>query len=147
MQTYPLLLVILASTLFGCATRDAPPAPEADMADARLGPEVDRLCFASGISGFREASDRSIILTRGTKDYLVTTRTRCRDLDVAMSIAIDSYTACLSRGDKLVGYDSAFGPEPGPPSFPCYVDRIYKWDEDAKAAPPEPATASTDMEN
>lgn len=102
--------------------------------DVRRGEEVNKLCFASRIDGFTNSTNRAVVLREGNKEYLVTTRTRCPDLDDAMSLAVDSFSSCLSRGDRLVGADNVFGRNiTGAPSIACTVDRIYLWDSKAEA--------------
>lgn len=102
--------------------------------DPRRGEEVNKLCFASRIDGFTNSTNRAVVLREGNQEYLVTTRTRCPDLDDAMSLAVDSFSSCLSRGDKLIGAESVFGGNfGGPPSISCVVDKIYLWDSKAEA--------------
>lgn len=135
----------LALSLGACASSEAEPERTINLAeDKRVGEQLDRLCFTSGINGFSWTSSTSVILSRGTKDFLVTTRSRCRDLRDAQSLAVDSFSGCLSRGDRLIGFDSAFGRNASDiPPFPCFVDEIYEWDRDAKA----PETDKPDSEN
>lgn len=122
------LSAALAVSLASCSSSPPTGPAPVDLSDPRIGEEVRRVCFASGLTGFQTATPHSVILSRGTQDYLVTTRTRCRDLDHAGSVAVDSRSSCLSRGDRLIAYDSAFGPHTGPAPLPCYVDQIFVWD-------------------
>ena len=133
-----LIAPALAALILGaCATSQTEQDTEINVAeDPRVGEEVDRLCFTRGISGFGKTTDRTVVLRRGSQRYLVTTRNRCRDLDDALSLGIDSFSGCLSRGDQIIGIDSVFGHNFNhAPSFPCFVDKIYEWDPDATDAP------------
>lgn len=139
--------VMIALCVGACASSDTEPDRTINLAeDKRVGEQLDRLCFTSGINGFSWTSSTSVILSRGTKDFLVTTRSRCRDLRDAQSLAVDSFSGCLSRGDRLIGFDSAFGRNSSHiPPFPCFVDEIYEWDRDAEA--PETETETPDSED
>ncbi|MEL7546032.1 MAG: DUF6491 family protein [Pseudomonadota bacterium] len=126
---------VIALFLGACATSEpAETSDEIDLTeDPRVGEQLTRLCFTNGINGFSRSTSRSVVLSRGTKDFLVTTRNRCRDLDGALSLSLDSFSGCLSRGDQLISFDSAFGTNIGGiPAFPCFVDEIYEWDADAE---------------
>ncbi len=106
--------------------------------DPRLGQEVDRICFASGINGFTQTTDRTVVLERGANDhFLVETVGACLDLDWAQSIGIDSFGSCLTRGDAIIASDSAFTLQRRGDPFPqrCLVKRIHEWDPDAADAP------------
>ncbi|MEM6534940.1 MAG: DUF6491 family protein [Pseudomonadota bacterium] len=137
MSVHRTIFAAMTFTLAACATATAPEntqVAEAETAepDIRQGEEVNRLCFANNISGFREATKESVILSRGTKEYLVTTFARCHDLNHAITLATQTRSgACLSRGDKLVAFDSLLPSRHGSPTFPCRIDRIYEWNEDA----------------
>jgi len=131
----PLSLVLMSCTT-PSATEMAASA-EAEKPDLRRGEEVRRVCFGSSISGFQKATRTSVVLSRGSKDYLVTTRNRCPDLQYSNSLALRSYSGCLTRGDKLIGFDTPFGRNTnGPPSIACYIDKIYEWNEDAAESEP-----------
>lgn len=136
------LLAVILLSLTACAS-GTPAEIEAQRAernaadlfegDPRRGEEVSKLCFAARIDGFTNSTDRAVVLREGNREYLVTTRTRCPDLDDAMSLAVDSFSSCLSRGDKLIGAESVFGGNfGGPPSIACFVDKIYEWDRNAE---------------
>ena len=105
--------------------------------DPRKGEEVNRICFAARIDGFRQSTERAVVVEEGTRDYLVTTRNRCTDLKRANSLAVNAFSGCLTRGDRLIGLDSAFGySTTGMAPVPCFVDRMFKWDEDADDTEP-----------
>lgn len=134
------VFALMLFTLAACAT--ATPEQQAERAeriaeqtfanDVRRGEEVDRLCFANRIDGFTNTTDRAVVVSEGTREYLITTTNRCDNLDDAMSLAVDSFSSCLTRGDKIVGNQSVFGGNfGGPPSASCFVDKIYEWDRDA----------------
>lgn len=106
---------------------------EAKAADPRRGEEVDRICFAQNINGWRsvKGEDDVVLLERGVNDwYRVELNGGCREsiFRSAITIGIDSRPAgasCVSRGDVIVVKDS--------PGFTrrCMISRMYKWDEDA----------------
>lgn len=131
-------LVAFAGCLLaaGCATTEdtASNDPLAEFAeDPRLGEEAGRICFTGQIDSFSMASDRSVVVEAGVRDYyLVTLVTRCQDLDFAQSLAFDSMGSCLSRGDAIYAFDSAFGPDRTDfPAQRCIISNIYKWNPDA----------------
>ncbi|MEL8054794.1 MAG: DUF6491 family protein [Pseudomonadota bacterium] len=137
---------VLAATLFtlaACATASSPENEakrlerEAELTfanDIRRGEEVDKICFASQIDGFTNTTDRAVVVREGNDEFLITTRSRCDNLDFANSLAIKSSLSCLRRGDRIAGNQSVFGGNyGGPPSVRCFVDKIYKWDRDAES--------------
>lgn len=141
MTRLSLFITGTALLLGACATtdEDTPSTKEAFleelMEDPRVGEEVDRICFTGSIDGFSHATDRSVVVSVSpSRDYVITTFTRCRDLDYAQSIIFDDFGACLTRGDKIYAFDSAFGPSRlDSPSLGCQVDKIYEWHKDAEA--------------
>lgn len=144
---HALAATLLAGLIAGCATPGDEATSDAPewMSDPRLGKQVDRICFASSIDSFTQATDRTVVLERGVNDYyLVETFGNCRDLDWAQSIGIDSATSCLTRGDALYASDSAFTLQRRgdiPPQR-CPVKRIFEWNPDAES--PESAEDSGD---
>jgi hypothetical protein len=107
--------------------------------DSRIGPEVDRICFASTIDGWKEAKgfDDAVLLERGVNEwYLVDLSGACRarDFRFAQTIGIESRPAggCVSRGDViLVESGGGFMNR-------CFISKIRKWDDDAP--PPDEAS-------
>jgi hypothetical protein len=130
-----LIAIPCALIVFACASpgeeREAGVAAYAD--DPRLGEAVDRVCFGRQINGFGETTDRTIIVRYAVNEhYLIETVGFCPDLDWAQSIALDQFSSCLTRGDSIIPYGSAFGPRrSGPPPRSCLIKAIYEWDEDA----------------
>ncbi|MCI4644513.1 MAG: DUF6491 family protein [Hyphomonadaceae bacterium] len=141
MTRFALAIAGAVFVLGACATTDsdAPSSKEAFLAelmeDPRVGEEVDRICFTGNIDGFGNTTKRSVVVSVSpTRDYVITTFTRCSDLDHAQSLAFDDFGACLSRGDKILPFSSAFGPSSADaPILGCQVDKIYEWDKDAEA--------------
>ena len=113
--------------------------------DPRRGDEVKKLCFASQIDSFGETTKRAVVVREGGDHYLIETFSGCFDLDWAQSLAIDSATSCLSRGDRILAFDSAFvrkddiGLQQS-----CRVKTIYEWDRDAED--PEPETKANTVD-
>jgi hypothetical protein len=134
------MLISLSAIAFmasvGCATDGHSPRSDAiaeTLADARVGEEVDKICFTRGIDSFSEEKRNSVVLRRGVNDeYLVVTRS-CTNLDMAQSLRLDSALGCLRRQDYIRVYQSAFGPSDADRfAFDrCQIDAIYKWDDDA----------------
>lgn len=129
-------MMATALALGACQTAEDRAASEARLQaeiDARRGEEVNRICFQRNINGWRELSDEAILLQRGVNDwYMVELRGVCDPTMAFNSIALVSRPAgssCLSRGDKVIIPDDVIGGQ-------CFIDRIYKWDEDAEI--PEP---------
>ena len=135
---------VLAATLFtlaACATASSPENEakrlerEAELTfanDVRRGEEVDKICFTSTIRGFSNNTERAVVLRNGRQDYLVTTRSRCNDLEDAFSLGIRSSLSCIRRGSRLIGKDTLFARNfDGRPSISCLVDKIYEWDSKA----------------
>ena len=143
MSVHRIAFAAMIFTLAACASATAPNTSqtaelEETKPDPRRGEEVKRLCFTGSINGFGETTKTSVVVTKGTKQYLVTTRNRCSDLNHAQSLKLNSFDSCLDRGDRLIGLDSAFGfKNTTTRPFPCYVDKIYEWDRKAKEADPE----------
>ena len=101
--------------------------------DPRRGEEVRRVCFASQIDSFGETTDRAVVIREGRDYYLLETYGGCFDLDWAQSLAIDSATSCLTKGDRIFASDSAFGLRGGKSHVQsCPIKAIYAWDRDAK---------------
>ena len=103
--------------------------------DARLGEQVDRICFTRSIDNFRAATRNTVIVERGVNDeYLIETFRSCFDLQRANSLSFDTFggSGCLSKGDSIMAYSSAFGPSASDlPSVKCPIRAIYEWNEDA----------------
>lgn len=135
MKIFP-LAALLGLGLAGCASEPTTSDYLGDAAftaeDPRRGEEVDRICFANSIRSFGETSDRTVVVRKAVNDYyLIQTFGGCFDLDQAQSLALDTFSGCLTRGDDILAFDSPFGPDrTGPRTFPCKIDKIYKWDNE-----------------
>jgi hypothetical protein len=134
---------VLFLAVSACATDTSPEAvaerEEARAAqvfanDVRRGEEVDRVCFASSIDGFGETTRRAVVIREGGDRYLVETFGGCFDLDWAQSLAIDSFSSCLTKGDRIFASDSAFGFDKSDTRQSCLVKAIYEWNPDAEEA-------------
>lgn len=127
--TASLLLSACASTAAG---NDKDRGIDGFKGDARLGEEVNKICFNRNIDGFSMARKKTVVLSKGaSKDYIVEVRGFCRNLSYAQSIGIDATQTCVSRGDYLIVSDTLFGNENGHRSNRCYIDRMYEWDKKA----------------
>jgi len=135
-----LFALLTASLVAACTTTAADDSPSARddalaafQADDRLGEEVTRVCFVGQIDGFTQTTDYSVVVEEGANDhFLLLTRNRCSDLDFAQSIKLDTFSSCLTRGDRIFPFDSAFGRNiSGRPTLGCQVDRMFEWDPKA----------------
>ncbi len=124
----------------GCATDTSPEAlaereqAKADAVfanDVRRGEEVDRVCFTSNIDSFGETTRRAVVIREGRDRYLIETFGGCFDLDWAQSLGVDSFSSCLTKGDRIIASDSAFGFDKQDLRQSCRVKAIYAWDPDA----------------
>ncbi|KCZ94018.1 DUF6491 family protein [Hyphomonas johnsonii] len=137
------LTVIALSTIFlaACASQapgDAKPKGVAQFAgDARLGEEVNKICFTSTIDGFHDATRDTVVLSKGNDDYLIEVYGNCFNLDQAEQLAVDSSLSCLNRGDHIITSDSisGFNNTSGLGVQRCTVKSMHKWDSRAKPAP------------
>lgn len=129
--------ITATSLLASCSTTpsDEPRGIKAFEGDVRLGEQTNRICFGATIDGFSNARRDSVVLSSGSKDYLVTVSGACRSLRYAQAIGIDNRGAgCVSRNDILIVSENAFGNDAtgiGPDR--CFIDEIYKWDKRAKS--------------
>ena len=140
-----------AVTAMVAACTSAPDEQAADadwMTDARLGEQVDRICFSSSIDNFRAPSRDTVIVEKGVNDeYLIQTFGNCYYLRNAQELSLDTFggSSCLSKGDAIFAYDSVFGPDKtdiGP--VRCPIKAIYEWNEDAAEAEEDSEDAASD---
>jgi len=139
----------VTAMIAACTSAPDKQATDADwMTDARLGEQVDRICFTSSIDNFRAPSRDTVIVEKGVNDeYLIQTFGNCYNLRHAQSLSLDSFagSSCLSKGDAIFAYDSAFGPDKtdiGP--VRCPIKAIYEWNEDAAEAEEDSEDAVSD---
>ncbi len=149
MRLIPLLLA--SAVLAACTSHpagDPKPKGVAQFAgDPRLGEEVKKVCFASTISGFHDATDDTVVISKGRDDYLIEVYGNCFNLDQAQQLAVDSTTGCLSKGDHIITSDSVAGfhDDTGFGVQRCMIKSIHKWDSKAKAPEPD-ATGDAESE-
>jgi len=133
-------LAVLLFSVAACATDTSPEAVaerEQDRAeqvfanDIRRGDEIDKVCFTRSIDSFGETTRRAVVIREGQDRYLIETFGGCFELDWAQSLAIDSFSSCLRKGDRIFASDSAFGFERQDLRQSCRVRAIYEWDPDA----------------
>ena len=125
-----------ALMLFGAAaTAESLEASRVDhLNDARLGEQVDRICFRDQINDFREPTEATVIVERGVKDYLVQTEEACDELDGAQTVSINGAYAggrCVTTSDRVAASQSAFGGSSSDAGYLCRIKAIYEWNEDA----------------
>jgi len=135
-KSLPSLLLTLP-LLVACSTvaSDRPRGVAAFADDARLGEQVDKICFKRSIDGFNSNSRDTVILSAGVnKDYLVEVFGGCSNLRNAQRIAVDSNLSCLDDRDYLIVSENLFSGNQSTGLDPerCAINSIYKWDKRAK---------------
>lgn len=124
------IFVAAALSAIGSAWAGEAPAKP----DPRIGPEVDRICFARNINGWKalKGEDDVVLLESGVNDwYRVETTGGCREsaFRFAEVIGLEQRPAggCVTRGDVIIVRDS------GDFTRRCFISKINKWDDKAKA--------------
>jgi hypothetical protein len=124
--------VFAGAAMISAATADPAKDKDSKPADPRIGEEVNSICFASTINGWRsiKGEDDAVLLERGVNDwYKVSLSGACdeRLFRSAIAIGLESRPGggCVSRGDVIIVEDT--------PGFTrrCMITRMYKWDEEA----------------
>ena len=143
MLTHRIAFAAMLFAVSACATAATPEqlaakeeakAAQVFADDPRRGEEVGKLCFAHQIDSFGETTKRAVVVREGRDYYLVETYPGCFDLDWAQSLAFDSFTSCLSKGDRVFAFDTAFATQRSAGhQQSCRVKAIYEWNKDAEA--------------
>jgi len=101
---------------------------EAEIA-ARQGAEVDRICFARSVNGWRSLGRDALLLREGVSDwYKVDLAGTCDPEWAFNAIGLETRPAgssCLSRGDHISTPDAPIGGR-------CVITAIHEWDEDTE---------------
>jgi hypothetical protein len=146
-----ILSTIIVAGLTACAgvpvSSDKPKGIAAFVNDARLGEQVQKICFNRNIDGFYNATQDTIVLTTGiSDDYIVEVRGVCNNLRFAKSIAVDSTLSCVTRGDALLVSVSAFSLSDGTSIGPdrCLIEKMYKWNKAAASGELNKSDVSTE---
>lgn len=130
----PLITFAFAGALLAGASALADEKTDAAKPDPRIGETVNQICFAQTINGWKalKGVDDVVLLQRGVNDwYYVELQGYCpsRIFQSAETIGIESKPGggCLTKGDVIIVKDTA--------QFPsrCFVTKISKWDDKAKA--------------
>ena len=140
-MSHRIALTALLLAVSACATeltpeqleaREQEKADQVFANDPRRGEQVRNLCFASQIDSFGQTTKRAVVVREGRDHFLIETFPGCFDLDFAQGLAIDSFSSCLSKGDRILAFDTPFGNR-GHSGIQqsCRVKAIYEWDEDA----------------
>lgn len=110
-------------------------------ADPRIGKEVNKICFARNIDGWKEidGEDDVVLLETGVNDwYRVELSGACPAslFRFAQWIGIDERPSggCVTQGDAIVVQDT------GNFTRRCYITQINEWNDDL---PPPEETAKT----
>jgi len=124
-------MIIISAWIVGCASTGMTHSERTDAYNAYITSE--KLEPLRQITAFKFDSWSSlgqshlIIKTTFNKPYLITLKTRCYDLPMAMNIGIDNTGSTLHAGfDAIVA--------PGNIPQKCYIDSIYKITKDQKQA-------------
>ncbi|GGC95423.1 DUF6491 family protein [Aquisalinus flavus] len=106
------------------------------MVEARKGEQVNNVCFAGQIDSFSTINDRAVVVRTGVRDRYLLETASCFGLGNALSLQIENRGGCLTRGDYIVAYDSAFGNDgTGLKPSRCLITSIHEWkDEEEMAA-------------
>lgn len=80
------------------------------------------------IDGFKNATDRSIVITVRRDEYLVETTGTCLGLRDAIGVSVRAATSCLETGDSLI-FNSNGMPQR------CMISGISKVEKPAPDAP------------
>lgn len=62
--------------------------------------------MASTVSGFKNATDKSVVISSGRNDFLVETTGSCIGLRDTLDLGVKAATSCLSAGDSLIFRDN-----------------------------------------
>lgn len=107
--------------------------------DPRIGKEVNRICFAQSINGWKEIKDEDgvVLLETGVNDwYRVELSGACPAslFRFAQWIGIDERPSggCVTQGDAIVVKDT------GDFTRRCYITRINEWNDDLPPAEETP---------
>ena len=134
-MTRHLITLSLMGLLSACTNVAVENNKEVDI-NPRLGVEINQICFASSINGWREVDGErsSVILTKGVSEEYKLDLSGICDLTYAFnSIATRTRgSSCLTRGDDIIFNDGLSGVNR------CMIKKIYTWN------PAEEAEADTD---
>lgn len=143
MKLRPVLSVALIALAVSAARAGE---PAATTPDPRLGPEVNRICFARNINGWKElkGDEDAVLLETGVNNWFrveVAGTCRYRDFRFAQTIGIESRPGggCVTRGDVILVEGGA-----GDFVNRCFITRINEWDEKAQA-PQTAAPGAADL--
>ncbi len=99
---------------------------------ARLGPEVDRICFGRNIHSWKtvDGYGDAVLLRKGVNDwFLVEVSGNCRanDFKFAQTIGIESRPVggCIRRSDYILVHSA------GGFTNRCFIQGLYQWNDDA----------------
>ncbi len=123
-----LLALVSIAVISACASSGETRSPGADTAWHK-GASVNRICAVSSIRGFQSHADQSLIVSvSSSRRYLIETIGICSDLDFSLRIGLETFTGCLSRGDRIL-VAPLFEPHRRRhmPLPSCRVNRIYEW--------------------
>lgn len=129
----PAFLLSLALAACASSDDDTTKYTEFDLEDPRIGEEVDRVCRGTGVDGFGDTTRNTVVVsTSVSQQHLLKVAGGCFNLKHAQSISVKQRGGCLSRGDSVYAFDSAFGPSPSDPRPQrCLITNIYEYDMDA----------------
>jgi hypothetical protein len=131
-----LIAFVSAGAVFFSAAALAEETNKTDAPDPRIGAEVNSICFARTINGWKalKGVDNVVLLAKGANDWFyVEVQGYCpsRIFRAAETIGIESRPSggCVTRGDVIIVRDA------GHFTSRCYITRMSVWDD--KAQPDE----------
>lgn len=92
--------------------------------------DADRCLFSDRVDGYSKATDDSIVLKSGNRDWLAEFATRCSGLRFAETIGLKSRTTCVTVGDSIRFIES------GGIRQSCMISKLTYIPKEEKAAPP-----------
>lgn len=100
--------------------------------DPRRGEEVKEICFTSSINGFGDTTRNTVVVNKNADDhYLIEVYPGCLDLEYTSGLALDSFSGCLTRGDKIYSASVLSGANGQGARLGCSIKAIYRWNPDA----------------
>jgi hypothetical protein len=126
-----MFIVFAAAAVLTSATAFAGDKAQQEGPNPRIGAQVDKICFASNINGWKEIDgiDDAVLLETGVKNWnYVQLNGGCeaRLFRMAEAIGIENRPAggCLRQGDVIVVNDA------GRFARRCFIRKIYEWNDD-----------------
>lgn len=128
-------IIAVAGLTTACAASDEERVDLTDnpLTDKRVVEEVNQLCFARTINGFRNwDAGEGVILRQGVNnEFLVTFQGVCQPLDNAQRVGVNNRfgSGCIRQGDRLFISEAVFSGRNAPfESDFCVVRDVFAFD-------------------